>query len=69
MIKELVKRYSGETFFVIVLLERHVLEQDLVWRKPSSLGDSFLVGGLVAESLVEDLVHKRDDVVSGDGTR
>ena len=46
-----------------------MLEQDSVWRKLSSLGNSFLVGGLVAVGLVEDFVYKRDDVVSGDGAR
>ena len=79
MIKELVKRGSSEAFFgvqafgpvgfLVVLLEQRVLEQDSVWRKPSSLGDSYLVGGLVVVGLVEDFVHKRDDVVSGDGAR
>ena len=58
MIKELVKRGSSKAFFgvqafgtvcfLVVLLERRVLEQDSVWRKSSSLGDSFLVGGLVS---------------------
>ena len=46
MIKELVKRGSGKAFFgvqafgragfLVVLLEQRVLEQDSVWRKPSS---------------------------------
>ena len=79
MIKGLVERGSNEACFgveafgpagfLVVLLERRVLEQNSVWRKSSSLGDSFLVGGLVAVGLMENFVHERDDVVSGDGAR